>query len=112
MQLDWPKENTYLTYMARVQENDITTSLSGRVGKQLIFKTYSYGTVVTRYPDMSGVKPTMKQKKSNKLFAAAVAYAKSVIADPVRRKKYESKLPSGKTVYIAALSDYMRKNRG
>lgn len=39
--------------MARVQGNDITASLSGKVGKQLIFKTYSYGTVVTRYPDMS-----------------------------------------------------------
>lgn len=58
------------------------------------------------------MKLTTKQKKSNKLFAAAVAYAKSVIADPVRRKKYESKLPAGKTVYNAALSDYMKKNRG
>jgi hypothetical protein len=97
--------------MARVQGNDITESLSGKIGKQLIFKTYSYGTVVTRYPDMSRVKQTAKQKKSNKLFAAAVAYAKSVIADPAKRKKYESKLPAGKTVYNAALSDYLRKNR-
>jgi hypothetical protein len=97
--------------MARVTNNDLLESLSGKVGRQLVFKTYSYGTVVSRYPDMRGVKLTTKQKKSNKLFAAAVAYAKSVIADPGKRKKYEKRLPKGKTVYNAALSDYMKQNR-
>lgn len=97
--------------MARVIENDLIENLSGKVGKQLVYKTYSYGTVVSRYPDMSKVKLSAKQKNANKLFAKAVAYAKKVIADPVLRKKYEEKLTPGKTVYNVALADYMKKNR-
>jgi hypothetical protein len=97
--------------MARVKQNDIIDGLRGKVGKNVIYKTYSYGTVVTQYPDMSGVKRTARQKKSSKLFREAVAYAKAVIADPVKRRQYERKLAKGKTVYHAALSDYMKKNR-
>jgi hypothetical protein len=97
--------------MARVGNNDITQHLSGKFGNQIVFKTYKYGTVMSRYPDMSGVKLSAKQKKSNALFAQAVAYAKSVIADPVKRKKYEAKLSPGKTVYNAALSDFMKQKR-
>jgi hypothetical protein len=105
------RKNVYLRYMARVENNDLTESLRGKIGRQLVYKTYSYGTVVSRYPDMRKVKLSTRQKKSNALFAKAVAYAKGVIADPVKRKKYEAKLTSGKTVYNAALSDYMQKNR-
>ena len=97
--------------MARVKDNDLIENLSGKIGKKLVYKTYAYGTVVTRYPDMSKVKLSTKQKKSNNLFAEAVAYAKKVIADPVKRKKYEAKLAPGKTVYNTALSDYMKKHR-
>lgn len=93
--------------MARVNNND----LSGKVGKKLVFKTYAYGTVVSRYPDMSKVKLSAKQKKANKLFAEAVAFAKKVIADPVKRKKYEARLQPGKTIYKTALADYLKKNR-
>ena len=97
--------------MATVDQNDITQGLSGRFGKQLVFKSYSYGTVVTKYPDMSKVKLSPKQKASNRLFRQAVAFAKSVIADPVKRKKYERSLAPGKTVYAAAVSDFMKRNK-
>ena len=97
--------------MARVIDNDLTENLSGKIGKKLVYKTYAYGTIATRYPDMSKVKLSSKQKKSNKLFADAVAFAKSIIADPVKRKKYEAKLAPGKTVYNTALSEYMKNNR-
>lgn len=97
--------------MARVNGNDLTESLSGRIGKQLIFKTYSYGTVVTRFPDMSKVKRTRKQKAASKLFREAVAHAKSVIADPAKYKRYARKLRAGQTVYHAALSEYMKRKR-
>ncbi len=97
--------------MATVDKNDITLGLSGKLGKQLVFKSYSYGTVVTKYPDMSKVKLSPKQKASNKLFREAVAFAKSVISDPVKRKKYERTLAPGKTVYATAVSDYMKQNK-
>lgn len=97
--------------MATSEQNDLTQGLRGKFGKQLIFKSYSYGTVVSRPPDMSNVKLSAKQRASNKLFRDAVAFAKSVIADPVKRKKYERSLEPGKTVYAAALSDYMKRKK-
>lgn len=97
--------------MARVKNNDLVESLSGKVGKKVVYKTYAYGTVVSKYPNMSKVKLSTKQKRSNELFSKAVAYAQSIIADPKEKKKYESKLNPGKTVYNTALSEYLKRNR-
>jgi hypothetical protein len=97
--------------MARIKNNDMIESLSGKVGNKLVYKTYAYGTVVSKCPNMSKVKPSTKQKRSNELFRKAVTYAKSIIADPKEKKKYESKLKPGKTVYNTALSEYLKKNR-
>jgi len=48
--------------MARVKDNVLVNGFSGKL-EQVVFKTYSYGTVVTRYPDMSKV----KRSKANHL---------------------------------------------
>jgi hypothetical protein len=97
--------------MARVKNNDLIENLSGKVGNKLVYKTYAYGTVVSKYPNMSKVKLSLKQKRSNELFRKAVAYAQSIIADPKEKKKYESKLKPGKTVYNTALAEYLKKSR-
>ena len=49
--------------MARIHSNIITQGLSGQIGQQVVFKRYGKKTVVSRYPDMSKVKPSKKQKK-------------------------------------------------
>jgi CobQ-like glutamine amidotransferase family enzyme len=93
--------------MARIKDNVLVKGFSGKLD-QVVFKTYSYGTVVTRYPDMSKVKLSKAQKKSNHSFKEAVSYAQEVLADPARRKVYEKKLKPGKTVYHAALADFLK----
>ncbi len=94
--------------MALVDKNDLIESLRGRVGK-LVFKTYKYGTVVSRLPDMSKVKRTRVQKKNSERFMNAVAYARKVIATPALKKQYEKKADkTGRAVYHLALSDYMK----
>jgi hypothetical protein len=94
--------------MARVKNNALTEGLSGRVGK-LVFKNYSTGTVVTKRPDRSKVKLSPAQITANKKFQEAVAYARSVKADPEKRKQYETLLKPGKSIYHLALADFMRK---
>lgn len=87
----------------------LASGLSGQVGKQLVFKRYRNKTVVTRYPDMSRVKPSPAQKNRRQVFAEAVAYARAINNDPVRKAEYLQKVPKGKTVYQFALKEYLRK---
>jgi hypothetical protein len=92
--------------MARVKSNPLIEGLSGKVGK-LVFKNYGYGTVITVLADRSKVKLSAKQKKANKNFKEAVAFAKAVIADPKKAAKYQKTLQPGKTVYHTALADFL-----
>ncbi|HEY5825993.1 MAG TPA: hypothetical protein VIT44_16585 [Cyclobacteriaceae bacterium] len=94
--------------MARVKDNVLTRGFSGKLD-QIVFKTYSYGTVVSRSPDMSKVKLSKAQKKANGVFKDAVSYAQSILADPAKKKAYAKKLKPGKTVYHTALAEYLKK---
>ncbi len=97
--------------MARISKNSPLESLSGSIGKQLVFKVYGNTTVVSKHPDMSKVKPSRRQTEKQVLFKQAVAYAQSIIRNPEKRQAYAAKLPKGKSVYHAALQDFM-KNGG
>ena len=81
---------------------------SGTYNKELVFKNYVYGTVVSKYPDMSKVKHTRKQKAVHETWTLAVAYAKSIINDPVKKKAYQKKIKKGRQVYNAAIQEYFR----
>lgn len=95
--------------MARQKQNVLTHGLTGNVYGQLIFKQYSYGTVVSKVPNRSKVVPSKKQKASTDRFRKAVAYAKQVLKDPVKYAEYAASLPQGKTVYTQAIAEYFRK---
>ena len=77
------------------------------ITKQIVVKQYSYGTVVTKYPDMSSVKPSKKQLKEKSRFATAVAFAQSIINDPQQKKQWQKKVAKGKTVYHTAIQWYL-----
>jgi hypothetical protein len=91
-----------------IAKNFITAGLQGQLGKQLVFKRYGNKTVVTKYPDMSGVKPSKEQKDRRKRFAEAVAYARAINNDPVKKAAYAKRLPKGKRVYQFALQEYLK----
>jgi hypothetical protein len=103
-------ETNHEANMARVKNNVLVKGFSGKLD-EIVFKTYSYGTVISRYPDMSKVKLSKAQKKANSLFKEAVSYAQQVLADPAKRKVYAKKLKPGKTIYHAALADYLKNNK-
>lgn len=85
--------------------------MSGGIGKQLVFKQYNGKTVVTKYPDMSGVKPSAQQTAGRTLFAEAVAYAKEISRNPQKKAEYQKKLKPGETVYRSALKEYLAQHK-
>lgn len=97
--------------MAKVKNNIITQGLSGKLNKLIVFKTRNNKTFVSRYPDMSKVVPTEKQKLEKSRFAQAVAYAKAVLADPIKKQAVTLRTPPGKLVYHQAIKEFMATNR-
>jgi hypothetical protein len=92
--------------MARVSS---IIMIKGRVG-EIVFKKYGNRMVASRIPDMSGIKPTKKQKAKRSRFKEAVAYAQSIIRDPEKKAAYKKTLKRGKTVYHSAIKEYLKKN--
>jgi hypothetical protein len=94
--------------MAQSHQHILTHGLRGQIGKQLVFKQYGKKTVVTKYPDMSNVKPSSKQKKMRWSFQKAVAYAQAINNDPVKKALYAKKVKKGQTVYHYAIKEFMK----
>jgi hypothetical protein len=92
--------------MAQIKENIILKGLSGRVGKNLVFKHYGNKTVVSAYPDMSKVKLSAKQKKENKRFRKAMAYARSQMSDPESKAAYKAKATGLQKPHNVAIADF------
>ena len=97
--------------MARIHSNILTKGLSGQLGKQVVFKRYGKKTVVSRYPDMSNIKPSKSQKKERNLFAEAVVYAQGINNDPVKKASYAKKIKKGHTVFNFAIQEFLAANR-
>ena len=95
--------------MARSDNSILLHKVRGQIGKQIVVKRYGDKTVITGYPDMSGIKPSKLQKKKRKLFAGAVAYAQAINNDPVKKALYKKKVKKGQTVYHYAIREYMKE---
>jgi hypothetical protein len=91
--------------MAKSIDNYVTNGLTGAVGKEFVFKQFNDETLVTKYPDRSRVNYNKKQTRFQKFFAEATAYASDIINDPVKKAAY--KLGPGKSVFHAAVKEYM-----
>jgi len=83
--------------------------LSGQLGKQLVFKQYGEKTVVSKYPDMSKRKLSVKQKRINEEMKAANYNAKSILADPELRNKAQLRLNvTSNKLYTALIKEYFK----
>jgi len=95
--------------MAISKDNLIMHGTSGHVGKQLVFKNCKGKTIVTKFPDMSGVVPSENQLREKSRFGDAVRFAQGIIGDPARKAAY--KAAEGRSVYHTAITDYLGKNK-
>jgi hypothetical protein len=96
--------------MARTNSNALLKGFSGAIGKQIVVKQYGDKTVISKYPDMSGVKASPNQKKRRSVFHDGVAYAKAIVRNPAKKAAYAKKLAKGQRVFQAAMSEYMHEH--
>ncbi len=92
-----------------IASNFITQGLSGKLGKDLVFKKYKGKTVISKFPDMENIVPSAVQKVQRSKFAEAVAYAKAINDDPIQKAAYLKKIPKGKKVFNFAMAEYMKR---
>ena len=85
--------------------------IRGSIGKKFVIKHTPWGIIMTKYPDMSRIKPSKAQRKCRNMFREAVAWAKQVIADPVYKQAWQKRLRRSNGVYNAAITYYMQKEK-
>jgi hypothetical protein len=80
----------------------------------MVFRRNHSGTLsVTKLPDMSKVKWSPAQQEHRQRFKEAVAAARSAMADPVTRARYEeSAAQKGKRPFDLAVSDFYHRRDG
>jgi hypothetical protein len=88
---------------------DSVFKISGAIGKQIVYKQYKDGLVVTKFPDMSRIIASAGQRKCRNLFKEAVAFARAINNDPEKKKAYQEKTAKNQSVFNAAISEYMKR---
>jgi hypothetical protein len=66
---------------------------------------------MTKFPDMSGIIASIRQRKCRNRFKEAVAYAKTVIADPVLKAEWQKRIKRRNGVYNKAIRTFMIKDK-
>ncbi len=94
--------------MAFISPGSLLDGLTGAIGKQIVLRKRGNKTFASKYPDMSGIKPSKAQKKRRRTFAEAVKFAQSIIRDPAKKSAY--KVKKGKAAYHTAIKDFMKGN--
>jgi hypothetical protein len=94
--------------MGKNRKNDLTLGISGRVGKMIGFRQVGDETEVFRRPGKRTKPLTPDQLAHHERFINASYYAKSVIADPVKKAVYDAKRTGRVHAYNMALSDFIK----
>lgn len=96
--------------MAQVKDNFSIEGISGKIGKQIVFRQVNGKTIIASRPHR---KPTTHPTliNQNNRFRLASTYAKKALADPVLKEEYtaEAKKRGIINPYNMAVSDYMKK---
>jgi hypothetical protein len=97
--------------MAKSDNSLLLHNVRGQIGKQIVVRKYGKNTVISAYPDMSNIKPSRLQKEKRKSFAEAVAYARAINNDPVKKALYKKKVKKGQRVFNYAIKEFLRKGK-
>jgi len=93
-----------------ISKSEILKSLSGHLGKQLVFRQYGGQTVVSKYPDMSKRKLSPKQLRVNETMRFANYEAKGIMADETLRTAAQVRLNVTRDkLYRALIREYFMK---
>lgn len=91
--------------MATVKDNYVIKGIAGSIGELLVFRQRGGKTCISKFPRASSVPPTAKLKSVRASFASCIAYAKTVVKDPVKKALYQAAVVGGQTAFNKATSD-------
>jgi len=91
-----------------VINNDLVKGASGRIGDQLVYRQRGGKTIIAKRPKAKTKPDTALQIATRELFYDAVLYAKTVIADEVKKAVYQAKTRGNQTAYNLAVSDFCK----
>ena len=93
--------------MSRIKDNLITTGLSGKLGKQIVFRQWSGETFLAKAPVVSQSSVASELAKEHRLlFKEAIIYAKKAMNDPELKKAYKKKCKARQNAYARAVQDF------
>lgn len=81
---------------------------SGALGNELVFRQRAGKTVISLPPAPREDNPTEIQEGFRTRFREAIAYGRSVIADPLKKAAYAAKAGAGLSAYNVAFVDYFK----
>ncbi|NJK94258.1 MAG: hypothetical protein HC905_04345 [Bacteroidales bacterium] len=76
------------------------------MGDQIVFKRYGDRTIVSKMPDMSRVKKSVKQQAENNKFREAALYARTQMANPTSKAEYTTRIKGMQRAYNIAIADF------
>ncbi len=98
--------------MATVTTNDLIESLSGKLGKSLVFRTMYGKTFVSHQARKPNKKKESEVQRNTRVnFREATQWARKMLRDPEKKTYYQQRAKALKlpNAYTAAITDYMRK---
>ena len=88
--------------------NPIICGLHGKLGDQVIIRTWAGRTVVSNIHDYTNAKWTEAQVANRDKFCLAVKWAKSILSNEKVYRYYKKKAKGAQTAYNVAIGDYMK----
>ena len=93
--------------MSKVKDNIVTRGLSGKLGKQVVFRHWSGATFLAKVPVTNRSLINSEAYEKNKLrFKDATVYAKRVMNDAALKQAYKNKSKARQTAYARAVQDF------
>lgn len=94
-----------------IPANDLLYLMRGSIGKEIVVKKYGKKMVLTKFPDMRYIIPTVKQVERRKLFADAVAFAKKLMNNKEQVATMKLTIAKGQSIYQATIKFYLNNDK-
>ena len=92
--------------MAKLKGSSLLQGYHGKLGNLFIIKSHGKNNYLSAIPKISKKEPTELQKVVQARFIEAVAYAKTIVNDPVLKANF--KAAPGLSVYTTAIKKYYK----
>jgi hypothetical protein len=93
-------------------KNILMINTSGNIDKQIVFKRYGEKTVISKYPNMSRVRRSDKQKRMNDMMEAANEAAREIMYDDQLKMEAQVRLDvTSNKLYNALVREFFQLHK-